>query len=144
MGDNAIIKVIKSIRSRGFLTTLQVFKSLIIDLSFDIRYGTDTMRFVELEKLDVNSSFRDNGNNYIPSRAKHLCTIFEMELFSEQDTFVDLGSGKGRTLLIASEYFKRVKGIEFSEKLCEIAKRNIMIYRKKKGTTLRQNSSYLR
>lgn len=115
---------------------MKVFKSLIIDLSFDIKYGTDTMRFVELEKLELNSSFRDNGNDYIPSRSKHLQKIFKMGIFSEQDTFVDLGSGKGRTLLIASEYFKRVKGIEFSEELCKIAKRNIMIYSKKKKEQL--------
>lgn len=129
-------KLIHSIRSRGLLTTLKVFKSLIIDLLFDIRYGTDTMRFVELEKLELNSSFRDNSNDYIPTRARHLRTILNMKYFSSQDTFVDLGSGKGRTLLIASKYFKEVKGIEFSEELCEIAKRNIMIYSEKTGKTL--------
>ena len=136
MGSNAIIKVIKSIRSRGFLTTLKVSKSLIIDLSFDIKYGTDTMRFVELENLDVKSSFRINGNDYISSRSKHLQKIFKMGIFSKDDTFIDLGSGKGKTLLIASEYFKKVKGIEFSEELCKIAKRNIMIYSKKKRKQL--------
>jgi SAM-dependent methyltransferase len=140
MGDNAIIKVIKSIRSRGFLTTLRVFISLIIDLLFDIKYGTDTMRFVELEKLELNSSFRDKGNDYIPTRSKHLRKIFKMGMFSEESSFVDLGSGKGRTLLIASEYFKKVKGIEFSEELCEIAKKNIVIYNeKRKDHSFRNN-----
>ena len=42
--------------------------------------------------------------------------------------------------MIASEYFKRVKGIEFSEELCEIAKKNIFIYNvKRKGHSFRNN-----
>ena len=131
-----IRKVINSIRSRGVLTTLKVLKSIIIDLLFDVRYGTDTMRFIELDNLEVNSVFKNNGTDYIPTRARHIRTILNMQFFSEQDTFVDLGSGKGRTLLIASEYFDKVKGIEFSEELCEIAKRNILVYSGKTGKHL--------
>lgn len=41
-------------------------------------------------------------------------------------TFIDLGSGKGRTLLMASEYpFRRVLGVELLPALHEIAKRNL-------------------
>ncbi len=40
--------------------------------------------------------------------------------------FVDFGSGKGRALLLASEFpFKRVIGVEFSEELHRIAEQNI-------------------
>jgi hypothetical protein len=41
-------------------------------------------------------------------------------------------AGKGRLLLIASQYnFKRVVGVEFSHELCETARRNIAIYKNK-------------
>jgi SAM-dependent methyltransferase len=41
-------------------------------------------------------------------------------------TFIDLGSGKGRTLLMASEYpFRRVLGIELLPELHRIAEENI-------------------
>jgi SAM-dependent methyltransferase len=41
-------------------------------------------------------------------------------------TFIDLGSGKGRTLLMASEYrFRRVIGVELLPELHRIAKENI-------------------
>jgi len=44
--------------------------------------------------------------------------------------FVDLGSGKGRTLVIASEYpFQRIVGVEFAEELHKIAVRNVYDYR---------------
>jgi len=43
-----------------------------------------------------------------------------------QFTFVDLGSGKGRTLLMASEYpFRRIRGVELLPELNQIAQQNI-------------------
>jgi len=45
-------------------------------------------------------------------------------------TFVDLGSGKGRTLLMASDYpFKRIVGVELLPSLNEIAKENLSLYK---------------
>jgi hypothetical protein len=45
-------------------------------------------------------------------------------------TFVDLGSGKGRTLLMASDYpFRRIVGIELLSSLHQIAQQNIDQYK---------------
>jgi SAM-dependent methyltransferase len=47
-----------------------------------------------------------------------------------QFTFVDLGSGKGRTLLMASEYpFRRIVGVEILPELHRAAEENIAAYR---------------
>lgn len=47
-------------------------------------------------------------------------------------TFVDLGSGKGRTLLMAADYpFRRIVGVELLESLHRAAKENIEAYRAK-------------
>lgn len=44
-------------------------------------------------------------------------------------TFIDLGSGKGRTLLMASEYpFRRVIGVELLPALNQIAQQNLAQY----------------
>lgn len=44
-------------------------------------------------------------------------------------TFVDLGSGKGRTLLMASEFsFRRIVGVELVRELHETAQRNIAAF----------------
>jgi SAM-dependent methyltransferase len=44
-------------------------------------------------------------------------------------TFVDLGSGKGRTLLMASEYpFRRIMGVELIAELHRAAEENIRVY----------------
>lgn len=45
-------------------------------------------------------------------------------------TFIDLGSGKGRTLLIASDYaFRRIIGVELLPALHQIAQQNLSQYR---------------
>jgi hypothetical protein len=49
-------------------------------------------------------------------------------------TFVDLGSGKGRTLLLASEYpFQRILGVEILPELHRGAEENIRAYRQSTG-----------
>ncbi|HTZ84243.1 MAG TPA: class I SAM-dependent methyltransferase [Candidatus Acidoferrales bacterium] len=45
-------------------------------------------------------------------------------------TFLDLGSGKGRTLLMASDYpFRRIVGVELLPALNEIARQNLAVYK---------------
>jgi SAM-dependent methyltransferase len=45
-------------------------------------------------------------------------------------TFIDLGSGKGRTLLMASDYpFRRIIGVELLPSLHEIAQENLRLYK---------------
>jgi SAM-dependent methyltransferase len=45
-------------------------------------------------------------------------------------TFLDLGSGKGRTLLMASDYpFRRIVGVELLPSLDEIARENLRQYK---------------
>ena len=45
-------------------------------------------------------------------------------------TFIDLGSGKGRTLLMASDYpFRRIVGVELIPALHKIAEENVRLYK---------------
>ena len=47
-------------------------------------------------------------------------------------TFVDLGSGKGRMLLLAAEYsFSRIEGVEFAKEFHDVATDNIRRYLRK-------------
>jgi len=51
-----------------------------------------------------------------------------------QFTFVDIGSGKGRALLLASEYpFRRIIGVELLPELNRIAQENIRAFSKARG-----------
>lgn len=45
-------------------------------------------------------------------------------------TFIDLGSGKGRSLLMASDYpFRRIVGVELLHALHQIAQENLRVYK---------------
>jgi hypothetical protein len=48
-------------------------------------------------------------------------------------TFIDIGSGKGRVLLMASEYpFRKIVGVELMEELHRTAEENIAAYRQQR------------
>ena len=51
------------------------------------------------------------------------------QLDFQEFTFIDLGSGKGRTLLLASDYpFRRIVGVELLPALHQIAQENLQKY----------------
>lgn len=99
--------------------------------AFDARYGTDTWGQVEAGELDVDSEFYDHATRYEASWSTSFHrAIASLDMDHSGVTFIDLGSGKGRTLLMASDYpFKRIIGVEFSASLCDIARNNVSIYR---------------
>lgn len=48
----------------------------------------------------------------------------------ERTVFLDVGAGKGRAMLLASQYpFLRVEGVELNETLADIARNNIALWR---------------
>jgi SAM-dependent methyltransferase len=54
----------------------------------------------------------------------------ELPIAFPEFTFIDIGSGKGRTLLMASEYpFKKIVGVELIAELHRVAEENVARYR---------------
>ena len=52
--------------------------------------------------------------------------LASIDLGDHDLTFIDLGSGKGRAVLLASLYpFRRLIGVEFSPELTEVARLNV-------------------
>lgn len=102
---------------------------------FDQQYGTLTSTIIEQYELpeDVNLDRFVNAYRYSPSpvnvvrEAMHL--LREHHIDYSKYSFIDIGSGLGRNLLIASEYpFQKITGIEISSYLTEIAKSNLDKY----------------
>lgn len=98
--------------------------------SFDRRHGTDTSGFAELGELDISSSNKRHGQRYQPSPVFSLRRLLRRLGIQHADTsFIDYGSGKGRTLLVAGDLpFRQVLGVEFSEALHRKAEENIARY----------------
>lgn len=131
-------KVSGSIGDRGLVGTFVHVKTLCvraamryIDASFDRRFGTETAQIVELADLAIASKNAKDGIYYeaIPERVLR-DMLDGLDIDHSQYTFIDFGSGKGRAMLIASEYpFRKVIGVEFAPALHEVALSNIARYR---------------
>jgi hypothetical protein len=98
---------------------------------FDRKYGTDTSGIIKPEALDIPDDKMAHANRYQTAIVEVFFDIVNSLAISyEEFLFVDLGSGKGRALLLASQFpFKGIIGVELSAYLHGIACRNIQIYR---------------
>ena len=125
----------RSIRHRGFLTTFKVALSTVEDSFFDRRFGTETRHPVNSDQLEASLANRAHAVRYKATKARPFLKLLRRSRFPDGSTFVDVGSGKGRVLLLAAQHqFKRVVGIEFSPSLCDQARKNIAIFRTKVRT----------
>src|SRR5690242_902248 len=134
-----IIRRIRSAWRRHSLPTLVwlIFKNIAYQLSrtrykaqdksFDVAYGTDTSAIREVGSLDFTFTSALHAGRYQPSSdalVRNAIALLEIE--AAEFSFIDFGSGKGRVLMVASEYpFRQVIGVELSSELNEIAKQNI-------------------
>lgn len=101
------------------------------DASFDARHGTDTSGRMIPDELGIDDvSAREQAILYLPSPPRVTRWMLNAVGVAHEDyTFIDLGCGKGRVVLVASEYpFRRVVGVELSDMLVQVARRNVATY----------------
>lgn len=132
-----LVRLARAIAREGPLGLIGLIRKNIVhhyrlwlDRRFDRRFKTDTSGRIELDRLSVVGGNREHGV-YYESTPTALFKFFlaNTRLDFERFTFIDLGSGKGRTLMLASDYpFGRVVGVEFSPELHEVAVRNLDVY----------------
>jgi len=94
---------------------------------FDLQYGTDTSGLITGEEL-VSGMWNDLWNTaYYGISPSGFNQMFEaLDLKWGRFAFVDMGSGKGRALLLASRFpFRRIVGVEIAAELSKAAKANI-------------------
>jgi SAM-dependent methyltransferase len=99
--------------------------------TWDVIHGVDTCGEIPLGSFDFDSRNKTSGLEY----HSHHPSIIRSGLNSsgidfQKYIFIDYGCGKGRALLVASEFpFRRVIGLEFVPQLSEIARQNVRKYR---------------
>lgn len=101
------------------------------DRSFDREYGVDTSGTVPPEEFDVPETLRSGAVRYEPvdPRFFHYVVGRAPIGIPSRYLFIDLGSGKGRGLLLAAQAgFKRVTGVELDPLLDAIARRNAEVF----------------
>jgi SAM-dependent methyltransferase len=98
---------------------------------WDHRHGVDTAGSIPLDGLSIAGPNRQFGNEYVctsPNSFDFMMRALPPDLAGY--TFVDIGAGKSRTLLLASRYgFAKILGIEFAKELVSCAKANIASFK---------------
>jgi hypothetical protein len=100
----------------------------VLDSAIERLFFVPTKGHVPLAGLTVRGNNKASGHDYKPTPA----SVFKWALaaVAEEDigrmSFVDYGAGKGRVMLLASQYpFTQIGGIEFAEELHDNATMNI-------------------
>lgn len=131
---NLATKILSSLRNRGVIGTAErIFSHLIgnirvrADSRFDRQFGVNTAGIIEPADLDITNRQKDVGHRYEPTPVLAIQAMLDnLTLPHREYSFIDFGSGKGRLLLLAARYpWQHVFGVEFSQRLHEIAKTNI-------------------
>lgn len=130
-----------SFRYRGILPTFGIFVVRLMefardftparrrlrygDLQFDFEHGVDTTWSNITWRTRLRELF--SGEPYQPIEPEQFHEMLgSLNIDYSEFSFVDLGSGKGRALLLASSYpFRRIIGVEVLPELHAIAQRNL-------------------
>lgn len=102
------------------------------DIDYDFDHGVNTTWARPSLRVRLREIF--TRGKYQPSEPELFHRIVSsLDLAFERFTFIDLGSGKGRTLLMASDYrFRRIIGAEIIPELHAIAQENVRRYHEEK------------
>lgn len=104
---------------------------------FDLAHGTETSGLLSGKIIARGTAHEPEDltayYGIAPSILRAVLDLWLRELHPqapiERTVFLDVGAGKGRAMLIASEYpFLRVDGIELNPTLAEITRRNIAVW----------------
>jgi SAM-dependent methyltransferase len=112
---------------------------------FDRLHGTDTSGLLPSSVIARGTQARiEDLTAYYGIAPSILCSLLDLWLQRlhppapiERTVFLDVGAGKGRAMLVASQYpFLRVEGIELNPQLVSIATRNISLWQPQANANL--------
>jgi SAM-dependent methyltransferase len=102
---------------------------------FDAKYGVETSGLIPGRRLAVGHPHDRHNTAYYgvaPSLFRELCRHWQQTkppFPIQQYSFVDLGAGKGRALMLASELrFGEVIGVELNPRMAGRARRNLTVW----------------
>jgi hypothetical protein len=123
--SRAPARLARLVRTDGWINAAARLTSTAIDRSIrplDRRLGTFTAGHLELGKRTDKDRVR-----YVPIVASAFEGMLRDVAPEPKGTFVDLGAGRGRCVLIALEHgFRQAVGVEHSAELCTSARQNLL------------------
>ena len=133
--NNSLKSFFSSLKERGIKKTCALSFAIGYDYFYDIKNGVDTVSWVDLDDMKIDSSKKQHAAMYQAALTISLRKIIRKLRIAQDNVIVDLGCGKGKVLLVASEFgYREIRGLELSPVLCDIAASNCAIYKDKTGT----------
>lgn len=138
IGPWAVRRLVYTLVEAGPAETWQLVRKNIaervrrrVNARFDRKFNIETAGIVLLNQVTCPDDNRAYGIWYEPTPPRTLKFMFSLLPEDVSSfTFIDFGSGKGRTILYASAYkFRRIIGVEFARELHDVATKNIKIYK---------------
>lgn len=136
LGHNPFAWLMHTLRAKGPVRVFKLIWHASLDVLWDFRHGTDTLKRIPPEEIQTDSINKVSSQAYGATRARPFAQLLNQLGLPKESVFVDFGSGKGRALLIAAQYgFRKVIGVEFSEPLCQVARKNLETFRSSRKIT---------
>ncbi len=123
--------ICSSSKKRGFLYSLRI---AIDEIIFDAKYHIDTVTIQAIDRIsDVPNDEKKHAFHYQASYVTVTKRLLKNlgRVTDNQGTFIDLGSGKGRVMMLAAlQGYQNIIGVEFSNMLNEICRANLLSFAK--------------
>lgn len=102
------------------------------DIEFDSANGTVTGGVQNLFELNILGDNARHGTSHIASDPDSFTRLMGgLNIHFSSYSFIDLGSGKGRALMLAASFpFRRIVGVEFAAELHDAAQANLSAFAK--------------
>jgi hypothetical protein len=146
------VRLRRSFRERGIFGSLRHYAERAYRIvrpqrldphPFDLKHGVHTTAHIIGSMLGTGHAHDVYNTVYLPSQPsmvrscievwRSLCIDSDLSIDPplEAYTFIDLGAGMGRAVMVASEHpFRRVVGVEMNPGLSEQARRNLAIWQR--------------
>jgi 16S rRNA G966 N2-methylase RsmD len=123
-------KVVELVRENGLLRLPRIIAYGLTEVFYERRLGIRTLDYLDRDELGLSNAKK---SFYAPTPYREFRRAMGFLSIREGvDVFLDYGSGMGRVVTMAAMHpFRRVIGVEISERLNRIAEENIRRVRKK-------------
>ena len=129
--STSLVRFGRLVRSAGLMNSLTRVGSTAFDRVVnptDRRFGTNTAAVIAEGDIagEVGGPHGRHSAGYVPIVASAFTDMLRVVAERPSGTFVDLGAGRGRCLILALAHgFERAVGVEHSSTLCESARENL-------------------
>jgi SAM-dependent methyltransferase len=100
------------------------------EITGESKYHINTLREDELKSLKEKGIDISHASIYMPVNYYVIERLMrEIVKYGGNKTFLDIGCGKGRAMIVAATFgFEQITGIDFSKEFCEEAESTIQLY----------------